>query len=257
MIVRIGPVIDDRGKENFVFAPLSAEVHRDAIVFSEDDRDGYGAVMAQLPGRSFSCEPENENAGAAAGLSSRELTGGEARLAVEIALGLRPLEGIPDVTEAAWRRMFFSVLGDAGPAPATLKLTEGGNASGIVTGKVAQRPVDAAVTVAFRGNPVPTLVLTLDANAGSAPFDVDVTMTPEPQYLRDQIKRAYWLDAVPRVLRRDVETDRTWYDSWLPVLTASIGALANLPASGNAARITLSEKDGGPLTAEFALTDPA
>lgn len=226
MIIRIGPLGDDAGNRLHVYAPLSDRISPDSVVFAASDEEGYSRVACELPGLAFACLPDQAEAAATIGAEPRPLSRAEAELAADIALGLKPIPGVPDPTDQAMRRHLFRALGDVLESPAWARIRAGDLLQGEVAGPIGNRRVEVGLTLAYRGDPCPMMMVSIAGTGNDTDGDVDLVLPDEPEYARIAIERAYGVPAVPRLVLATGPAGRDWNDLWLPVLVAALAHIA-------------------------------
>ncbi|SPH23957.1 hypothetical protein DEA8626_03034 [Defluviimonas aquaemixtae] len=251
LIIRIGPARDENGNTKSFYLPLTPDISRESISFAETDRQGIAEVVEALPNRTLHCEPALAEAGATLGLAPRNLTDEEAQLAADLALRLKPIEGIPDPRERRVRRKFFKALAKARNSPVWHRMDNGSIVQGEVTGDVSERPIKVGVTAAARMDDVPVLMISIIGTGSDLEGDVDLILMESPEYARLQLHRAYGLSAVPRLVLRNGPVDQGWSSRWLPVINAILEGIADgKTGDGTVAEVT-SEGPGYRLRCIF------
>ena len=117
LIIRIGPVFDAERRRLFFYAPLLPEIAHDQVVVEADDAAGLAAAASKLAPGSFACAPALADAARALDIPVRAPSPAEAQLACDVALGLKPPDGVPAVSDRVMRRAFFMSLAAAIKAP--------------------------------------------------------------------------------------------------------------------------------------------
>lgn len=232
VIIRIGPIADSDGNVLNVYAPLSYRISREAVVFAPTDREGLQSVSRTLQDVDLACAPELAEAATAIGAEVRPLTSAEAELAADVALGLKPIAGVPEATDAHRRRFFFRALGRLEDSPIRTRLEAGALAQGEITGQIADREIAVGVTMGHKFDSYPIWLFSIVGTGSENEGDVDLAMINEPEYVRNALQRAYGFDYVPRLATAIGPIDRRWSDLWLPVLSAAIEAVAAIDNGG-------------------------
>jgi hypothetical protein len=253
MIARIGPISDADGNQLNVYVPLARDVTRDSVVFASTDSSGLRLVAEAMSGVELACEPSLAEAGAEIGATPRQMTASETALTAEVALGLKVLKGVPKTSDPHLRRNFLKALVTCLEAPVLSLIKDGSVLQGEVNGKLGERSVRVGVTCAYRDDPWPTLLFSIVGTGDDNEGDVDLALTPGPDYLRRALLHAYGLDAVPRLALQSGPAGQDWCDKWLPVMTAAFLALSMIdPESGRGIAAT-TPNAGAALNAEFTL----
>jgi hypothetical protein len=230
LIIRIGPIFDEDSHRMFFYMPLSPEIAHDQVVFEADDEVGLAAVAGKLTPGSFACAPALADAARKLDIPVRAPSRTEARLACDVALGLNPPDGVPAVSDRVMRRSFFASLAAAMKAPVWQQLEAGALAQGSAEGGTSSAPVRVELTVAMRREEgeMPIFMVAIAGSGTDDAGDVDVVLATGPEYLSDEMQRAYGMAVVPRLFLQSGAAPQDWNDRWLPVLTAALWALAEL-----------------------------
>lgn len=253
LIISIGPIFDSERRKLFFYVPLLATIEREQVVLEATDEAGLAALSAMLPAGTFSCAPSLAGAARSLSIPVREPSSDEQLLACDVALGLKPLQGVASSSDRLKVRQFLTALAKLMQAPVWHQLRAGTLSQGSAEGMVEATPIRVEMTVGMRDGQPPALLFSILGTGTDNEGDVDLVITEEPKYLAQEIQKAYGVSVVPRLFFKDGPSPQVWNDRWLPVLTAAMTALATLGGQQITSEATTDKISADQITCEMRL----
>ncbi|MEL6246298.1 MAG: hypothetical protein AAFQ85_13200 [Pseudomonadota bacterium] len=232
LIARIGPIRDTEGHILNVYVPLTATLSFENVVFSDDEIRGVQDAAQGFRPEHVALMPDLVAASSALGFPTSEPRFRDNELIAEIALGLRPIEGVPPVSTPRARRHLFYALGALMQSAALNELQSGSVIDAELQGRTDKNtPFHGAATLEYRYTLEPGLTFALqDLEAGPAHVLL-VSFRDAPRYAAEALGTAFGLPGVPYFNLPEGVLDETWSEKWLGPLSACLAVAARLSAT--------------------------